>query len=350
MLQIGPRDGPVSQEGNVAVIIVNYNGGDKILKCLQSLERQTYPNFKAVVVDNRSRDGSLEAVRTRFPQVRVIENDANAGWGIACNVGIEATAGEYVALLNNDAYLDEHCLEEMVRSIRLLKDYGSCASKILLWDDPDKIEVAGLVIYRDGLSVGRGRLQPADRYNDSGEVFCANDCCCLYRREMLNDIGLYDPDFFIYADETDMGWRHQLAGWKCIYTPRAIAYHAHSSAAGIYSDFKAYHVERNRIYLCLKYFPIRMLIASFFFAAYRYGCQVWAARKGRGSLAKYREHSSLGRGLRLLFKIHLDAFRMAPVMLRRRRDYRPIRRLSNGDIEALFRRYGITAREVAHYE
>ena len=193
-------------------------------------------------------------------------------------------------------------------------------------------------------------MQSADRYNEVEEVFCANDCCCLYRRGMLNEIGLYDPDFFIYADETDMGWRHQIAGWRCVYTPHAIAYHAHSKAAGSYSDFKAYHVERNRIYLCLKYFPFWRLVASFFFAAYRYAYQVWLARTGQGSLAKYREGASMWQGLKVLIRAHLDALRMSPVMLRRRREYRSIRRVSNRDIQELFRRYGIPAREMASYE
>jgi GT2 family glycosyltransferase len=232
----------------------------------------------------------------------------------------------------------------------LSPDYGSCASKLLLWDEPDTIEVAGLLIGRDGLSVGRGRLQSADLYTETEQVFCANDCCCLYRREMLDDIGLYDPDFFIYADETDMGWRHQIAGWKCIYTPHAIAYHAHSRAAGSYSDFKAYHVERNRIYICLKYFPFWRLVLSFFFSACRYTSQVWLIRKGRGSLAKYCEAASLWHGLGILGRAHLDALRMAPVMLRRRREYRSIRRISGKGIRELFRSYGTTIGDLASYE
>jgi GT2 family glycosyltransferase len=340
----------ILRDGKVAVVIVNYNGGDQVLECIRSLQHQTYTNHQVIVVDNASADGSVPAIRTQYPEVTVIENDYNAGWGVACNVGIQAIGSEYVALLNNDAYLHERCLDEMVKAIELKPNYGSCASKILLWDEPDKIEVAGLLIYRDGLSVGRGRLKSAELYDAAEEVFCANDCCCLYRRVMLDDIGLYDPDFFIYADETDMGWRHQIAGWKCVYAPRAVAYHAHSRAAGSYSDFKAYHVERNRIYICLKYFPFWDLLASFGFSGYRYLYQVWLARKGRGSLSKYQEHASLWRGLRVLLRAHVDALKMAPVMLARRHSYRAIRRLSNQDIQDLFNRYGVSAREMAEYE
>ncbi len=339
-----------TKSGQIAVIIINYNGGEQIIECLRSLEKQTYTNHCVIVVDNESTDGSVAEIRQQFPTVRIIENGYNAGWGVACNIGIEATDTEYVALLNNDAYLDEQCLAKMVEAIELGEQYGSCASKILLWDEPDTIEVAGLVIYRDGLSVGRGRLESAENYNEIEEVFCANDCCCLYRREMLDQIGLYDPDFFIYADETDMGWRHQIAGWKCIYTPHAIAYHAHSRAAGSYSDFKAYHVERNRIFIALKYFPVRNLAASFFYAAFRYVSQVWLSRKGQGSLAKYREDASLWQGVKVLVCAHVDAIRMAPTMLRRRQTYQSIWRLPRKDVEGLFDHFGTTAREMALYE
>ena len=339
----------VPGDGSVAAIIINYNGGTAIIECLRSLARQTYSNCQVVVVDNDSKDGSLEAVREHFPEVRIVETGYNAGWGVAGNAGINATDTEYVVMLNNDAYLDDRCIAEMVAAIRLRLDYGSCASRILLWDEPETIEAAGLVIYRDGLSVGRGRLRPMAEYAAPAEIFCANDCCCLYKRSMLREIGLYDPDFFIYADETDMGWRHQIAGWKCIYAPRAIAYHAHSRAAGSYSDFKAYHVERNRLYLCLKYLPVGMFLTSFFWAAYRYAMQVCVSRKGHGALARYRKEASLWKGVKVLLKVHADAFRMAPVMLRRRREYRSFRRLTDSEIAELFDQYGLTVRQVACY-
>ena len=120
--------------------------------------------------------------------------------------------------------------------------------------------------------------------------------------------------------------------------------------AGSYSDFKAYHVERNRIFLCLKYFPVWRLAASFFVAAYRYGYQIWLARTGRGTLGRDREDYSMLQGARPLVRAHWDAFGMAPVMLRRRREYRAIRRLSNKEVDRLFERYGIPTRELARYE
>jgi GT2 family glycosyltransferase len=335
---------------NIVAIIINYNGGEQILDCIHSLTRQTLIPDQIVVVDNQSTDGSLNKVRHLFPNVTTIENGYNAGWGIGCNVGIQSTKSEYIALINNDAYLDFDCLEEMVRAIQLRPDYGSCASKILLWDDPRTIEAAGVAIYMDGSSIGRGRLQPVEQYTDLKEIFCANDCCCLYRRQMIEDIGLYDPDFFIYCDETDIGWRQQLAGWRCVYAPKAIAYHAHSKSAGSYTDFKAYHVERNRVFLCLKYFPFPYFVASFFFALHRYIFQVWLSRKGKGALAKYRRTNSMSQGLKILIKSQRDALKKISIMFQRRREFYSRHPFSTPQFATLLRLYGVTPKKMASYE
>ncbi len=353
MLEKGKTDlnesGKKNVQGSVVAIIINYNGGDGLQKCIQSLVDQAYGLKEIVVVDNRSTDGSIEQSRKRFPSVSYIENSANVGWGVGCNIGIESTDSEYIALVNNDAYLDRACIGNMVRALACKEEYGSCASRILLSDNREVIEAAGVSIYRDGSSVGRGRLRPAGEYDRKAEIFCANDCCCLYRRKMLDEIGLYDPDFFIYCDETDVGWRQQLAGWKCIYEPAAVAYHAHSVSAGSYSDFKAYHVERNRLFICFKYFPPKDMFLSVFFALFRFAMQVWCSGKGVGALAEYRKKHSLLRGFMVLMKSNVDAFRKLPVMLDRRRKFMRVRNLSDRELSDLFRKYGLSVRNMAEY-
>lgn len=336
-----PRDG-----NRVAAITVNYNGGVQILECLRSLDRQTYPLQQIWVVDNQSTDGSLEQVCAYFPHVQVIRMGYNAGWGVACNAGIEHSSGDYVLVLNNDAYLDQRCVEEMVQAMDAHPEAGSCAGKVLLWNDPERIEVAGLAIYGDGSSIGRGRLERVEALAQDEEVFGASGSCCLYRRAMLDQVGLYDPDFFLYCEDTDLGWRGQFAGWTCRYVPRAIAYHAHSRSSGGYSDLKAYHVERNRLYLCLKHFPVERLLAGFFLSAYRYLYQVWLARRGSGTLGRYLEGHSLAHGLGTLLRAHRDALRGAPVMLRKRR----LPPEARAQIARLYRRYGISTREMVRYE
>jgi GT2 family glycosyltransferase len=337
-------------EGAVLAVVVNYDGGEAVLRCLQSLADQSYPLLEIAVVDNASRDGSADRIAERFPRARLIRNRENLGWGVACNIGMNSAKSEFVALINNDAWLDRDCVAEMVRAVRQRKEYGSCASRILTAEG-NRLEVCGLHIVADGSSCGRGRLEPVDRSLGEEEVFCANDCCCLYKRTMLEDIGPYDPDFFIYCDETDMGFRHQLAGWKCVYAPKAVAFHAHSLAAGSYSPFKAFYVERNRILLLWKYFPAFGVAKGFALSAYRYLLQVFLARKNRqGALARYLEGYSLWDGLGVLMRAHLSALKLLPRMLIRRWGMREIRRLDSRGFQDLFRRFGISVRAMAAYE
>ncbi len=334
----------------VLAVVVNYNGGRAVARCLQSLLDQTYSDLEIVVVDNASTDGSEAAIVKEFPSVRLIRNQSNSGWGNACNMGLEKGESHYVALVNNDAWLDRDCISEMVAAIQKRPEYGSCASKILTADGA-KIEACGLNIVLDGSSCGRGRLLPTDRLDEEKEVFCANDCCCLYKRTMLDEIGGYDPDFFIYCDETDMGYRHQMAGWKCIYSPSALAFHSHSLAAGSYSPFKAFYVERNRLLLLWKHFPVSMIPGAFWHAFQRFLLQVWLSeRNKKGALAHFRKEHSLLNGLSILMRAHLSALMLLPRMLKRRKAAARIRRMPTQEFRQLFRRFGISTLEMARYE
>ncbi|MCX6164295.1 MAG: glycosyltransferase family 2 protein, partial [Ignavibacteriae bacterium] len=307
---------------------------------MNSVYRQTYGNIEVLVVDNNSSDNSLDLIKSQFKDVKIINTGYNAGWGVGCNIGIEESKGELISVINNDAFLDNACIEEMVKAILLKNDYGSCACKILLSDENEKIEVVGLSIYKDGMAISRGRHENKTEYSKSEEVFCASDCVCLYRREMLNEIGLYDPDFFMYANDSDIGWRQQLYGWKCIYNPMALAYHAHSKSAGNYSDFKAFYVERNRLYVAFKYFPLFDFILSFYYSLYRYILQLSLIKRNKGSLAKYKEESSLIRGLGILIKAHFSFFKALPSLYKKRIYYFNRCKITSSMIKYIFKVYG----------
>jgi len=336
--------------GLVSVIIVNYNGGDDVLKCIDSVKEQSYTNYEIIIIDNDSKDNSLNLIRSKYENVKIIETGYNAGWGIGCNIGIAESKGEFISVVNNDAYLDNMCIEEMVKSIILKNDYGSCACKILLSDDTERIEVVGLCIYKDGMAISRGRHENKIKYDNSEEVFCASDCVCLYRREMLNEIGLYDTDFFMYANDSDIGWRQQLYGWKCIYNPASLAYHAHSKSAGNYSDFKAFHVERNRIFVAFKYFPLFDFMISFYYSFYRYLLQLLLIKSNKGSLSKYKEESSLVNGLGILIKAYFSFFKAIPLMYKKRRYYFSRCKITRRTVTNIFKLYGVSAKVIASYE
>jgi GT2 family glycosyltransferase len=250
-------------------------------------------------------------------------------------------------MLNNDTRLDPCCIEELKRSIEKSDRYGVCASKILLEYEENLIDAAGIVVCPDGLSIGRGRLERGDRYNEETEVFFASDCACLYRREMLEDIGLYDEDFFAYADETDMGWRAQLAGWKCVYNPRAIVYHFHSASSGTYSPFKAFLVERNRIWVAVKSFPFSLLIFGQFYTLWRYVLQAYGAFTGKGAAGRFTSDFSKTALIKILIKVYLSIWKSLPLMIRKRRAIQKKKRISNKEVYRLIRQYGISARQIA---
>lgn len=331
----------------VSVVVLNWNGREVVERCLQSLQGQTYQPLEIIVVDNASADDSADLVRERFSNVKMIVNERNLGFGGGNNVGIRASQGRYIMMLNNDTRLDPACIEELKRSLEKDQRYGACASKILLEYEDNLIDAAGIVICPDGLSIGRGRLEKGDQYDEETDVFFASDCACLYRREMLEDIGLYDEDFFAYADETDMGWRAQLAGWKCIYNPKAVVYHFHSASSGAYSPFKAFLVERNRIWVAVKNFPCSLFIFGQFYTFWRYLLQAYGAFVGKGAAGRFTSDFSKAELIKVLIKVYLSLWRQLPLMLRKRRAIQKKKRISNREVYQLIGRFGISAREIA---
>ena len=331
----------------VSVVVLNWNGREVVERCLQSLQGQTYQPLEIIVVDNASTDDSADLVKKRFSNVKMIVNERNLGFGGGNNVGIRASQGRYIMMLNNDTRLDPACIEELKRSLEKDQRYGACASKILLEYEDNLIDAAGIVVCPDGLSIGRGRLEKGDQYDEETDVFFASDCACLYRREMLEDIGLYDEDFFAYADETDMGWRAQLAGWKCIYNPKAVVYHFHSASTGTYSPFKAYLVGRNRIWVAVKSFPVSLLIFGQFYTFWRYMLQAYGAFTGKGAAGRFTSDFSKTELIKILIKVYLSLWRQLPLMLRKRRAIQKKKRISNREVYQLIDRFGISAREIA---
>ena len=241
--------------GNVSVIIVNWNGGDYLFSCLAALRQQTLRPAEVVVVDNASADGSAAVARERFPEVRMIQTGANLGFAAGVNVGLRSSTGQLVALLNPDAVPEPGWLEALVDGIEQGHDVGMAASLMLFADQPDVINSAGIALnvlgiawdYLGGASVSAG-LQPQ-------EVFGPCAGAALYRRDMLEQLGGFDEDFFMYLEDVDLAWRAQAAGWRCRYVPGARVYHAHSASAGEGSDFKNFYKARNKVWLVAKNYP-----------------------------------------------------------------------------------------------
>ncbi len=210
----------------VSVIIVNYSRAALLAACLRSLLQPQGVPFEAIVVDNGSADGSVEAVErfaasAPFP-VTVLRNAENLGFCAANNQGIRHSQAPFVALLNNDAEARPLWLGHL-HSAFADPRVGMAASKILVHGDPRVIDKAGHLIWLDGQNRGRGTGQiDRGQFDRREEVLWPDGCACMYRRAMLDEIGLFDEDLFAYGDDAELGLRARIAGWRCVYVPEAV--------------------------------------------------------------------------------------------------------------------------------
>lgn len=335
----------------VSVVILNWNGRDYIRNCLDKVLLQDFPRMEIIVVDNASTDGSAEIVRRRYPDVELIENTDNFGFGGGNNIGIGRAQGDYVLILNNDAELDAGCVRAMVEALNRHPDSGSCSSKIYFKNSPHIVDAAGIAVYPDGLSTGRGRFEEGERYEKEEEVFGASGCCALFRRETLEDVKVadeyYDADFFAYADDTDLGWRARLRGWGCIYAPQAITYHLHSAGSGSHSTAKAFLVERNRIWLQLKNFPLSLILYGQYFTVMRYLYQAYGAIVGQGASGEFSRRHSRAQLIKVLLRAYSSAAKGYGLMVKKRREIRKRSIMSTADMFRCLKDYGIRTREIA---
>ena len=338
-----------SERPLVSAIVVNWNGVHCVDACLASLLSQTWPALEIIVVDNGSRDGSRELLRARYgARITLIESSVNLGFAGGNNLGIRAAKGAHVVLLNNDAVAAPGWVEALVHAAEADSRIGMCASKILVLGGNGLIDSAGLLMSADGIGRGRGRLQPdGEAYARAEDALIPSGCAALYRRAMLDEIGLFDEDFFAYCEDSDLGLRGRLAGWTCRYVPTAIVHHAYSRSTAPYSSFKAFHVERNRAFVLLKCFPVSAILASLPYTLVRYALQAWGAVTRRGAAARLAERTSASALVALLLRAWSGAVLLGPRMLIRRHRQRALRRLSAADWRRIVRPHRLGLRELA---
>jgi GT2 family glycosyltransferase len=239
----------------VAIIILNWNGKEDTIECLESLKHITYPNYEILLVDNGSTDGSVECFRERYPGMEIIENGENLGFAEGNNVGIRRAMDEgvdYVLLLNNDTVVDPEFLGELVKVAEGDEKIGAVQAKILMKDKPELIDSTGIMLIRKIIAINRGYGEKANQYNQLDVIFGPCAAAALYRRNVFERIGMFDERFFAYYEDVDLAIRIKSAGYICNYVPNAIVYHKHSASSGMYSPLKAYFLNRNRILYVFK--------------------------------------------------------------------------------------------------
>jgi GT2 family glycosyltransferase len=244
----------LENSAQLSIIIPNWNGAKYLPTCLDALGKQTYPSIEVIVADNASQDGSQELIKTRYPQVKLIELRENRGFTGACNTGIHAAQGDYIALLNNDTEVDKGWAKAVVDAFQMHPEVGIVASKMLLFDRRDHIHTAGDYFTVDGRAGNRGVWEKDTGQFDREEyVFSACGGSSAYRKTMLDQTGMLDDDFFFSLEDMDLAWRAQLTGWRCLYTPEAIVYHHLSATGG--GVTASYYDGRNLIFTLVKNYP-----------------------------------------------------------------------------------------------
>jgi GT2 family glycosyltransferase len=245
----------------VSVVIVNWNGAQFLRACLNALRNQSYTEHEVILVDNGSKDCSVELVRAEYPHVRLIVNSRNEGFAAANNRAIEASTGELVATLNNDTVADSRWLEHLVAAMASDRSLGACASKMLFAANPAMINSTGICLDRAGIAWDRlGGARDEGEANVRCEVFGACAGAALYRREMFEDVGTFDEDFFAYLEDVDLAWRAQSRGWRCLYVPEARVLHVHSGTSIEGSRWKNYVLGRNKVWSVVKNYPLPHLL------------------------------------------------------------------------------------------
>jgi len=234
-----------------SVIITNWNGKQWLPTCLAALTQQTYRDFEIIFVDDGSTDGSAAWVVEHYPQVRLIEQKPHVGFAAANNIGIKAARGKYIVTLNNDTQPDENFLQALVTGI-IAPDVGMVAAQMRLWDAPQLLDSAGITVDWAGFGWNRGFGQPVAAWETPQEVFGPCAGAALYRREMLDEIGLFDEDFYAYYEDVDLAWRARRAGWRCRYTPEAWVLHKHSATGRKFNRKKIFLLNRNRLWTIIK--------------------------------------------------------------------------------------------------
>lgn len=342
-----------ARAGLISVIVVNWKRPELLECALASLTRQTV-RAEIIVVENES--SSVAATDKHplaqiFPEVRWIHNLRNEGFCRANNQGIDAARGEFIALLNNDAEAEPGWLEAL-RSCFRREEIGMAASRVFVYDNPRIIDKAGHLIYPDGQNRGRGTGQlDCGQFDREEEVLWPDGCAAMYRKSMLDQIGGFDEDLFAYGDDAELGLRARIAGWRCLYSPRAVVRHHGGTTLGKSSWRRVALIERNRVLLAVRHFPFSLLWRNGYYYALRLAGGIWAAARNQGEIAMFPGLAGKARLAWAMCAGDLAAVWLVPRTLRKRlsapKTPSSLRRLSGREVHHLILDNRISLRELS---
>ena len=305
----------------ISIIIVNWNGKHFLRDCLSALGSQSFSPLEIILVDNGSTDGSVDYVKRHYPRTIVVQLPENRGFAGGNQKGLEVARGQYIALLNNDTWVEKNWAEKLFQPMLQDSSIGICASQLLI-NNSEAIDSAGDGLTTWGVGFKRGFEENQKFFQNQEEVFGACAAACLYRRKMLDEIGFLDTDFFFNDEDTDLNFRAQLAGWKCLYVPQARVHHRVNASIGRLSDLHVYYHARNLEFLWIKNMPWGLML--------RYLHHKMIQEVGSFCYLCLR-HGKWGP----FFKAKLDVLEMLPKMWKKRKKIQERKTVTNRHLQSI---------------
>jgi len=259
----------LTQNPHVDVVVAAFNGGDLLEACVSSVLDSDYSALTITIVDNNSKDGSMQTVAERFRhdrRLRIIRNSENLGFAEGSNVGIRAGKAEFVMFLNQDTRVDRRCVSEIVGAFRSDDQIGALQPKIMLYDAPGMIDNSGGFIDPYGYAYARGRTErDLGQYDMGGEIFFSVGSAMAVRRRALDEVGMFDGAFFLLYEDVDLSWRIRLRGYKVKLVPTATAYHRVSTSLSRRKELgfiPEWHARKNRLAMLIKNYSVQNLVTK----------------------------------------------------------------------------------------
>jgi len=318
---------------------------DALAECIVALDRQLFRDFELVIVDNSATGAALN--NPALSKTRVITAGRNLGYGGAVNFAARAHDSDYVVALNDDATPEPQWLDSLVAAMDKAPHAGMAASLVKI-TGTNNVDSAGMLLAPDGSSKQRGHGADAAGFDKTEEVLLPSGSAAIYRRAMLNEVGWFDERFFLYCEDTDLGLRARWAGWTCLFVPHAVVNHRYSHSSGRASRLKAYYVERNRLALIIKTFPLSMLCMAPFHTIARYYWHVIFMLSGKGTAGRFQQQG--GSPLDLIWcviRAHADLARNWTTWRKERTQVFRRAKISESAFRELASRFRISSKEVA---
>ncbi len=324
----------------LSVLIVNFNAGERLFKCLECLEAQTFRDFDIWIFDNASTDQSIEMAKNKTGlKLHIIHSEENIGFAAGNNRLSQQAGGEWLALLNPDAYAEPEWLASLIEASHKYPWADAFGSTQINALDHNKLDGVGDVYHATGITYRGGFGHPVENIPADGECFSPCAAAALYRRKVFQELGGFDERFFCYGEDVDLGFRLRLAGGRCVQVRRAVVYHEGSGVSGRHSEFTIYHGHRNRIWSWFLNMPIALsvllfplnLLTNFLFLLRAIitgsGKPYWRALcdgyKEMGAMIKSGKERRKNRRIKIVELVHLLTW--SPVkVLRRAGDLKPL--------------------------